>query len=41
MSNAINNVLLIAAFLWVGGVVFVSVCMGILHALDILENNYD
>ena len=41
MSEAINNVILIAAFLWLGGVVFVSVCMGILHALDILENGHD
>ena len=37
----IANVLLIAAFLWLGGVVFVSVGMGILHLLDVLENNYD
>ena len=37
----IENVLLIAAFLWLGGVVFVSVCMGILKAFDILENKYD
>lgn len=37
----IENVLLIAALLWIGGVVFVSVCMGMLRALDILENNYD
>ena len=37
----IENVLLIAALLWVGGVVFVSVCMGILSVLDIVENKYD
>jgi hypothetical protein len=37
----IENVLLIAAFLWAGGVAFVSVCMGILKAFDILENKYD
>jgi len=37
----IENVLLIAALLWAGGVVFVSVCMGILRAFDILESNYD
>lgn len=36
-----ENVLLIAALLWVGGVVFVSVCIGMLRALDILENKYD
>ena len=27
--------------LWLGGVVFVSVGMGILYALDILENRFD
>lgn len=37
----IENVLLIAALLWVGGVVFVSVCVGILKAFDIMESNYD
>ena len=37
----IENVLLIAALLWVGGVVFVSVCVGIHKAFDIMESNYD
>jgi hypothetical protein len=37
----IENVLLIAALLWAGGVVFVSVCLGILRAFDIVENKYD
>ena len=37
----IENILLIVAFLWAGGVVFVSVCIGMLRALDILENNHD
>jgi hypothetical protein len=37
----IENILLIAALLWMGGVVFVSVCIGMLRALDILENKYD
>lgn len=41
MTEAVTNIGLIAAFLWLGGVVFVSVCMGILHALDILGNDYD
>lgn len=35
------NVLLLVLLLWAGGVLFVSVGMGILKALDILENNYD
>jgi hypothetical protein len=37
----IENILLIVALLWIGGVVFVSACLGMLRALDILENNYD
>lgn len=37
----IENVLLIVLLLWGGGVVFVSVCLGMLRALDILENKYD
>lgn len=37
----IENVLLLTLLLWGGGVVFVSVCMGILRALDIVENKYD
>lgn len=41
MLEAIKNVALIAALLGVGGVVFVSVCMGILRGLDLLEHNYD
>lgn len=41
MSEMITNVFMLAVFLWVGGVVFVSVCIGMLRALDILENKYD
>lgn len=37
----IENILLIGFLLWLGGVVFVSVCIGMLRALDILENKYD
>ena len=37
----LENVLLITALLWAGGVVFVSVCTGILKAFDIMESNYD
>jgi hypothetical protein len=37
----IENVLLLVLLLWGGGVVFVSVCMGILRAFDVLENNND
>lgn len=37
----IENILLIVLLLWGGGVVFVSVCIGMLRALDILENKYD
>lgn len=37
----IENVLLIVFLLWGGGVVFVSACLGMLRALDILENNHD
>ena len=35
------SLLLIIVLLWLGGVLFVSVGMGILHILDVLENNYD
>lgn len=35
------SLLLMIGLLWLGGVVFVSVGMGILHALDILENRFD
>ena len=35
------SLLLTIALLWLGGVVFVSVGMGILYALDILENRFD
>lgn len=35
------SLLLTIALLWLGGVVFVSVGMGILYVLDILENRYD
>ena len=41
MTEMITNVFMLTVFLWVGGVVFVSVCMGILHAFDVLENKYD
>lgn len=37
----IENVLLIVFLLWAGGVVFVSACLGMLRAFDILENKYD
>lgn len=36
-----TSFLMLVALLWVGGVVFVVVCMGIIKALEILENNYD
>ena len=36
-----KNIALIVLLLWIGGVVFVSVGMGILYALDILENRFD
>ena len=36
-----KNIALIVFFLWVGGVVFVSVGMGILRAIDFLENDFD
>ena len=35
------SLLLMIGLLWLGGVVFVSVGMGILYALDILENRFD
>jgi hypothetical protein len=35
------SLLLTIGLLWLGGVVFVSVGMGILYLLDILENRYD
>ena len=37
----IENILLIGFLLWVGGVVFVSACIGMLRVFDILENKYD
>ena len=36
-----KSLVLTVLLLWVGGVVFVSVGMGILHVLDVLENNFD
>lgn len=36
-----KSLVLTVLLLWIGGVVFVSVGMGILRALDILENKYD
>lgn len=41
MIEAIQNVLLLAGFLAIGGVVFVAVGMGVVSALDILGNDYD
>ena len=35
------SLLLTIALLWLGAVVFVSVGMGILYVLDILENRFD
>jgi hypothetical protein len=35
------SLLLTIGLLWLGGVVFVSVGMGILYVLDVLENRYD
>lgn len=37
----ITNILLLVALLFCGGVIFVSVGMAIVRALDLLENNYD
>ena len=36
-----KNIALIVFLLWIGGVLFVTIGMGIVRALDILENNYD
>ena len=36
-----TSFLMLVALLWVGGVVFVVVCMGIIKALEILEGNHD
>ena len=36
-----KNIALIVFLLWVGGVLFVAIGMGIVRALDLLENNYD
>ena len=36
-----KNIALLVLLLWVGGVVFVSVGMGILRAIDFLENDFD
>ena len=37
----IGNILLLAAIVGLGGVVFVAVGMGVIRFLDILENDYD
>ena len=36
-----KNIALIVLLLWIGGVLFVTIGMGLIRALDILENNYD
>ena len=36
-----KNIAMIVLLLWIGGVVFIAIGMGLLRALDILENNYD
>ena len=36
-----KSLVLTVLLLWVGGVVFVSVGMGILRAIDFLENDFD
>ena len=36
-----KNIALLVLLLWIGGVVFVSVGMGILRAIDFLENDFD
>ena len=37
----IGNILLLAAIVGLGGVVFVAVGMGVIRFLDILGNDYD
>jgi uncharacterized membrane protein len=37
----IENILMLAALLGIGGVVFVAAGMGFIRFLDILENDYD
>lgn len=37
----IGNILMLAALLGIGGVVFVALGMGVIRFLDILENDYD
>lgn len=41
MIDAIQNVLLLAGVMAAGGVVFVTVCMYVIRALDLVESNYD
>ena len=36
-----KSLVLTVLLLWLGGVVFVSVGMGILRAMDFLENDFD
>lgn len=40
MEN-LSSFLLLVGLLWAAGVVFVAVCMGVVKALEILENNHD
>ena len=37
----LTSFLLLVGLLWLAGIVFVAVCMGIVRALNILEGNYD
>ena len=37
----ISNILMLSALLFCGGVIFVSVGMAIVRALDLLESKYD
>jgi hypothetical protein len=41
MIEAIKNILLFAALMGVGGVVFVATGMFIVRAFDFVENDYD
>jgi hypothetical protein len=39
--DSIENVLLLAGMMAVGGTVFVAVGIAVVRGLDLLENNYD
>lgn len=39
--ESLGSLLLLIGILWGCGVVFVATCMGIVKALEILENNHD